>query len=442
MVGKFNDNVPKSQIGSMSYKPQKPHSRARAILRFCFSGSRVVRGASSLIVKGCSVMGMGSEEAPHIFKDPADEGLVVKTLDVPGVGMRKCVMFRVGSSDEFDVQMETSLHALMSEEIESGKNTLRTNQAEAAYSSVGGALHQDLGKGGKEGALAGTKQYQGLGHAALPAPTAEPSKDTKAAKPEEDSDVEISSDEDDAAGGSDKGGVDILGTLLAGYMPPAATSKKATGSGNSKAAGSGNSKAAAKAEASSTGKGRSAKAQSVAAKPSLPARTGALTLPPVGDLDGASPKPKSVKGTGRGKGARLSSDPYELLSAEGHPTLVAEIKAYLARLEADPFLSVAVDPHTSKTFSTAMTDLTTEMEKTFAALGKIEFKISRRSAVPEDCLTSLKIETKCPYQPHSQPATQPASQPASHTATQPHRHPFPRHTHTGGGSCFLSKQMS
>lgn len=126
----------------------------------------------------------------HPDENPRENGALIRMLNVPGRGRVECILKRVGDAHEVDVELETSLMSVMSEEIDDGTVALRHGQAAARQKEVANAT-TELGK-----------QFTAAEMYNKPAPVAQVAADMAAgpaaagaAKPEGD-DSEHDSDED------------------------------------------------------------------------------------------------------------------------------------------------------------------------------------------------------------------------------------------------------
>ena len=75
-------------------------------------------------------------------KSATDCGHVIKDMRVPGVGIVPCVLLRTAPQDEYDVEVSSSINALMKETLEDGQNVLRDNQAMHKFSHASGTMNE------------------------------------------------------------------------------------------------------------------------------------------------------------------------------------------------------------------------------------------------------------------------------------------------------------
>ncbi len=78
--------------------------------------------------------------ADHPHEDVKASGVLIRKLQWPGKGLVECVLLRKGAADECDVELETSLHAILTDELENGEDMLRMNQAKVHFDTAAGAL--------------------------------------------------------------------------------------------------------------------------------------------------------------------------------------------------------------------------------------------------------------------------------------------------------------
>jgi hypothetical protein len=75
-------------------------------------------------------------------KSAVECGHMVKDMRVPGVGVVPCVLLRSAPEDEYDVEVSSSLNALMRETLEDGENVLRDNQAVHKFTRASGTMNE------------------------------------------------------------------------------------------------------------------------------------------------------------------------------------------------------------------------------------------------------------------------------------------------------------
>ena len=78
--------------------------------------------------------------AKHPTFDPKSSGALVRSLRWPGRGLVECILLRKGEVDEVDVELETTLHSVLTEELESSNNCIREGQVKTKYDHCATAL--------------------------------------------------------------------------------------------------------------------------------------------------------------------------------------------------------------------------------------------------------------------------------------------------------------
>ena len=286
----------------------------------------------------------------HPNENPRENGALIRVLNVPGKGRVECILKRVGEAHEVDVELETSLMSVLTEEIDDGQTALRQGQAAARQKEVAKAT-TELGRH-----VSTAERYQ-------------PVPDVQAAGADTAAGPAAAVHEGPAGGDSDadsSGDLDcdippLVSALLSDcVMPQAATPKPKP--------------AASKA---SSGKPKAMKASGTAASSSV-----ASPVLPMA----ASPMPEEAfpqaRGKGKGKRAKIPTNVDDLLKHEGFYDVLEKAADCEKHLESEIFSVVLGTPSQSKQFEQACRSLAAEFTKRHNELNGMSLRVHRRSFKP------------------------------------------------------------
>lgn len=385
------DMVNRGQIGAklrgskrQMVKESASEARKKAVKLFQTEGTRAKEKFRAICLQKYLKKFPGS--------DPVADGHIVRKTLVPQRGWIDCVLMRKLPVDEWDVEVDADVRAMMSETHVTSNNQLRAGQVEDTFKAL---------KESASGIAAESKNMKAFSSASSVSPLEKP-KATSADKKNADEEGPEGDDDDDDSDDESSEEDPLAGTLLGGMLQPLKTGKKP------KPKAGANPKAGAPAaspskvvvtkrdcpSAVSPGAKRSKLSPQVGTK-----REGQFTESPAAKhgkgCSSAAPSGVVVDSTprkGKGKAARIPTDISGLLAYEGFDVVeesVAELMAQLAD-ENGPFEDVGVDAKVVAAFVAALQTFSAQLQKQIKQLQNMDVKMTKRQGTPDEAIAKVR----------------------------------------------------
>lgn len=298
-----------------------------------------------------------------------DAGHLVKTLELPGKGLTKCVLLRTLPDGEYNVEVETHLAAQVKERFCVSDHAVRQDQEQSTFQYLGKATASAAHHEGKY------KSIESWEHQQKPARLADAGHGDGPECAEDPEAASCSSDEEPEAECADP----LMGSLLGDILgcapvagPTSANSKsKATAVAAAKTAGS-------KATIRSAGSFKSP--AKPAGRPAASSASSDAVEVPGQWFDSQSPG----KARGKGKASKVPQDTAELLRHAGFDVLVASFDMLVDLTKQPAFESLYSEPEEIKDFDTACKSLDSKADKLHKDSVVLHNKLLRRQTTPPD----------------------------------------------------------
>ena len=297
-------------------------------------------------------------------KNAEECGHLVKWVELPNIGRHKCVMLRTLPEDEYEVEVETSVAAQVTERFLNTGMAIRAGQVEENFNYLKKQTADVANHGGKYKTLDTEKPTGGALASATSASV------LRGRQCQSTADVHGSSSEGDCeSDGPEDDALDPLaGSILGSLMSSAASS---AGHVQSHAKSS-------KAGASSKPAASSSSCASQNAKtPKTPKQRTALAV-------ASSPGEKQGKARGKGKSSKLPTDVSQLLKYDGVDVLQVKFSEFVELTKTAPFRTLYLEASEIQKFDRSCKDLDSKLDKLHKSVVLIDNRIARRQSSPEE----------------------------------------------------------